>query len=52
MILSSVTSVHDIFTGWRMLQLTAVAFVALLPAVIKRRNPDLVAASQGEGLVR
>ena len=45
-ILSSLSGVGDIFTWWNMMQLTAIALVALLPGVIAK-NPNVSQCQNG-----
>jgi hypothetical protein len=37
---------NDIFTWWNFLQLTAIATVALLPGILRKREPKLTAAAE------
>ena len=45
-ILSSISSVRDIFTWWNMMQLTVVAFVALLPGLLGKK-PNVSLSQKG-----
>ena len=50
-ILSSLSSVRDIFTWWNMMQLTVIAFVALLPGVIGK-NPNVSPSHKGSSSLK